>query len=346
MNRPGEPPEPGCPRPRCAPPAHAGPGAGDRAQPPGARGAAARGPRPRPCCPRAQGAAAPPGAAGGSGQPLSPPPSSRLPPSRRCRRHFPRFLLPLQSRGREGAAGAFLPPANFGGTRAPPGAAPRTCSRRAPGGGDFGAPRALAAARPQQEPGSARRPPLSRRSPAMPFHQRTVRAGPPGAAGATLFRSLEQVSARALVRLLAQLADLSRCAGDIFGELEGQAAALGRRTAALHRRLDALLAAAARLDPRRVQIREWLGRRAGVRGLLPPAPWRLGLGVGAPAGGGAETLGFRRGWAAGGVGAEGGRRAGSSTVRPLVRLSVWAAGRRPRGAVDGGGARAVGRGLG
>uniref|UniRef100_A0A9L0I3X9 NHS like 1 n=1 Tax=Equus asinus TaxID=9793 RepID=A0A9L0I3X9_EQUAS len=88
----------------------------------------------------------------------------------------------------------------------------------------------------------------------MPFHQRTVRAGPPGAAGATLFRSLEQVSARALVRLLAQLADLSRCAGDIFGELEGQAAALGRRTAALHRRLDALLAAAARLDPRRVQI--------------------------------------------------------------------------------------------
>lgn len=31
-------------------------------------------------------------------------------PLARCRRHFPRFLLPLQSGGREGAAGSFLPP--------------------------------------------------------------------------------------------------------------------------------------------------------------------------------------------------------------------------------------------
>lgn len=74
------------------------------------------------------------------------------------------------------------------------------------------------------------------------------------AAGAPLFRSLEQVSSHTLVCLLAQLADLSRCAGDIFGELEGQAAALGHRTAELHRRLDALHAAAARLDHRRVKI--------------------------------------------------------------------------------------------
>ncbi|XP_027407485.1 NHS-like protein 1 isoform X3 [Bos indicus x Bos taurus] len=94
----------------------------------------------------------------------------------------------------------------------------------------------------------------------MPFHQRTVeparlrRPEAAGAAGAPLFRSLEQVSSHALVCLLAQLADLSRCAGDIFGELEGQAAALGRRTAALHRRLDALHAATARLDHRRVKI--------------------------------------------------------------------------------------------
>ncbi|KAM5285305.1 NHS-like protein 1 isoform 2-T2 [Hipposideros larvatus] len=94
----------------------------------------------------------------------------------------------------------------------------------------------------------------------MPFHQRTVeparlrRPEAAGAAAAPLFRSLEQVSAHALVRLLAQLADLSRCAGDIFGELQGQAAALGRRTAALHRRLDALHAAAARLDHRGVKI--------------------------------------------------------------------------------------------
>ncbi|KAF6115274.1 NHS like 1 [Phyllostomus discolor] len=95
----------------------------------------------------------------------------------------------------------------------------------------------------------------------MPFHQRTVeparlrRPEAAGAAGAPLFRSLEQVSSHALVCLLAQLADLSRCAGDIFGELEGQAAAVGRRLDAVHRRLDALhAAAAARLDHRRVKI--------------------------------------------------------------------------------------------
>lgn len=118
----------------------------------------------------------------------------------------------------------------------------------------------------------------------MPFHQRTVEparlrrpeAAEAGAAGAPLFRSLEQVSSHALVCLLAQLADLSRCAGDIFGELEGQAAALGHRTAELHRRLDALHAAAARLDHRRVKIREWpAGRGRGTRReVRPDAPGR------------------------------------------------------------------------
>ncbi|KAL6070742.1 hypothetical protein STEG23_010690 [Scotinomys teguina] len=97
----------------------------------------------------------------------------------------------------------------------------------------------------------------------MPFHQRSVEparlrrpeeAAVARAAGAPLFRSLEQVSSHTLVCLLAQLADLSRCAGDIFGELEGQAAALGHRTAELHRRLDALHAATAHLDHRRVKI--------------------------------------------------------------------------------------------
>ncbi|XP_026642032.1 NHS-like protein 1 isoform X1 [Microtus ochrogaster] len=97
----------------------------------------------------------------------------------------------------------------------------------------------------------------------MPFHQRSVEparlrrpeeTAVARAAGAPLFRSLEQVSSHTLVCLLAQLADLSRCAGDIFGELEGQAAALGHRTAELHRRLDALHAATARLDHRRVKI--------------------------------------------------------------------------------------------
>lgn len=129
----------------------------------------------------------------------------------------------------------------------------------------------------------------------MPFHQRTLEparlrrpvAAGAGAAGAPLFRSLEQVSSHTLGCLLAQLADLSRCAGDIFGELEGQAAALGHRTAALHRRLDALHAAAVRLDHRRVKIREWPAGRGRGTGreapgeLLPPAPWRPGVGAGA-----------------------------------------------------------------
>lgn len=130
----------------------------------------------------------------------------------------------------------------------------------------------------------------------MPFHQRTVEparlrgSGAAAGADAPLFRSLEQVSSHTLVCLLAQLADLSRCAGDVFGQLEGQAAALGRRTAALHRRLDALHAAAARLDHRRVKIREWpAGRGRGSRReapgeLLPPAPWRPRPALGPPRG--------------------------------------------------------------
>lgn len=117
----------------------------------------------------------------------------------------------------------------------------------------------------------------------MPFHQRSVEparlrrpeeTAVARAARAPLFRSLEQVSSHTLVCLLAQLADLSRCAGDIFGELEGQAAALSHRTAELHRRLDALHAATARLDHRRVKIREWLvalGRAPRYEGARPAA---------------------------------------------------------------------------
>ncbi|XP_043858227.1 NHS-like protein 1 isoform X2 [Dromiciops gliroides] len=73
-------------------------------------------------------------------------------------------------------------------------------------------------------------------------------------AGGLLFTSLEQVSAHSLVFLLWQLSDLSRCAGDIFAEIEGQAAALGFRAARLHGRLAALQAAAGRLDHRKVKI--------------------------------------------------------------------------------------------
>ncbi|XP_067398416.1 actin remodeling regulator NHS-like [Emydura macquarii macquarii] len=71
-----------------------------------------------------------------------------------------------------------------------------------------------------------------------------------------LFGSLEQVSSRSLVSLLWQLSDLSRCAGDIFGELQSQADAVCRRSARLQRRLGALRALSARLDHRRVKIRE------------------------------------------------------------------------------------------
>uniref|UniRef100_A0A5F8HHA7 NHS like 1 n=1 Tax=Monodelphis domestica TaxID=13616 RepID=A0A5F8HHA7_MONDO len=73
-------------------------------------------------------------------------------------------------------------------------------------------------------------------------------------AGGLLFTSLEQVSAHSLIFLLWQLSDLSRCAGDIFAEIEGQATALGRRAARLHGRLGALQAAASRLDHRKVKI--------------------------------------------------------------------------------------------
>ncbi|XP_048700336.2 NHS-like protein 1 isoform X6 [Caretta caretta] len=73
-------------------------------------------------------------------------------------------------------------------------------------------------------------------------------------AGLLLFGSLEQVSSHSLVSLLWQLSDLSRCASDIFGEIQSQADALCRRSARLQRRLGSLRALSARLDHRRVKI--------------------------------------------------------------------------------------------
>lgn len=221
----------------------------------------------------------------------------------------------------------------------------------------------------------------------MPFHQRTVepaRLRPPeaaGAAGAPLFRSLEQVSSHALVCLLAQLADLSRCAGDIFGELEGQAAALGRRTAALHRRLDALHAAAARLDHRRVKIREWRaapGRGTRWGGVRPAAPSRPLAAPGRLSGIRAESRSPEprprarvRLWGGDGrtrdpavvqVAGACARRSSTLGLRRFLAasmeygnwagpvplscpsLSVWEAERSPGGAVDRGGAKVVGKG--
>lgn len=104
------------------------------------------------------------------GWPFSSPfPFSRRPPSRPCRRHFPRFLLPLQSGGREGAA-ALSCLANFSGThrgrpgigsgnflgRAAPGRSPGgRAGRRAPPGWGLRAvpaPPRLPASSPRQLP--------------------------------------------------------------------------------------------------------------------------------------------------------------------------------------------------
>lgn len=73
------------------------------------------------------------------GRPFSSPfPFSRRPPSRPCRRHFPRFLLPLQSGGREGAAALSCLQTSSGTHRGRPGTAPGTSSAallQSPGGG-------------------------------------------------------------------------------------------------------------------------------------------------------------------------------------------------------------------
>lgn len=93
-----------------------------------------------------------------------------------------------------------------------------------------------------------------------------------------LFGALEQVSSYALVSLLMQLSDLSRCAGDIFGGILSEADSLCHRNSRLQRRLAALEALLARLDHRKVKIRECHP--------APPLPARGGsggTGRGAPA---------------------------------------------------------------
>lgn len=87
------------------------------------------------------------------------------------------------------------------------------------------------------------------------------------------FGALEQVSSYALVSLLMQLSDLSRCAGDIFGGILSEADTLCHRNARLQRRLGALEALLARLDHRKVKIREWLRGAGGCAGFgLSRAP--------------------------------------------------------------------------
>ncbi|XP_071596865.1 NHS-like protein 1 isoform X2 [Heliangelus exortis] len=94
-----------------------------------------------------------------------------------------------------------------------------------------------------------------RGGPATGDHAGTAEGGGGRRRGAVpLFGTLEQVSSYALVSLLMQLSDLSRCAGDIFGGILSEADSLCHRNARLQRRLGALEALLARLDHRKVKI--------------------------------------------------------------------------------------------
>ncbi|XP_043312731.1 basic proline-rich protein-like [Cervus canadensis] len=123
-------------------------------------------------------------------------------PLARCRRHFPRFLLPLQSGGREGVAGSFLPPCKLQRdsrlqlAAAPPARElllelPLAARPGSPGGWKVAAGRQAAAARTLRSPSPRLpgRPPL----PSSPPARRSVpparlaaprRAGDPPALGA------------------------------------------------------------------------------------------------------------------------------------------------------------------
>lgn len=90
-----------------------------------------------------------------------------------------------------------------------------------------------------------------------------------------LFGTLEQVSSYALVSLLMQLSDLSRCAGDIFGGILSEADSLCHRNARLQRRLGALEELLARLDHRKVKIREY--RPSPALGAPPGRCWGWAL---------------------------------------------------------------------
>ncbi|XP_063246339.1 NHS-like protein 1 isoform X2 [Prinia subflava] len=94
-----------------------------------------------------------------------------------------------------------------------------------------------------------------RGSPAPGDHAGAAEGGGGRRRGAVpLFGTLEQVSSYALVSLLMQLSDLSRCAGDIFGGILSEADSLCHRNARLQRRLGALEELLARLDHRKVKI--------------------------------------------------------------------------------------------
>ncbi|XP_064913224.1 NHS-like protein 1 isoform X4 [Columba livia] len=96
---------------------------------------------------------------------------------------------------------------------------------------------------------------VERGGPAPGDHAGSAEGGGGRRRGAVpLFGALEQVSSYALVSLLMQLSDLSRCAGDIFGGILSEADSLCHRNARLQRRLGALETLLARLDHRKVKI--------------------------------------------------------------------------------------------
>lgn len=98
----------------------------------------------------------------------------------------------------------------------------------------------------------------------MPFHERTVeprrlcrlKEEKEAGDGAVLVASLDEVSARALMGLLLQLADVSRHAGDIFRGVQLQAALVFQRSSRIQQRLDVLHSTVCQLNPKQVPIRK------------------------------------------------------------------------------------------
>lgn len=110
----------------------------------------------------------------------------------------------------------------------------------------------------------------------MPFHQRSIEprrvsrlsardgrthggeAGGRKPRRAVLFSAADEVSCHTLTSIIHQLSDLSRHASDIFLGIEMEAAAVFRRSRRIQGRLQSLQDEVLQLDPKKVQIREYL----------------------------------------------------------------------------------------
>ncbi|XP_053566641.1 NHS-like protein 1 isoform X3 [Bombina bombina] len=71
---------------------------------------------------------------------------------------------------------------------------------------------------------------------------------------ALIFNSLQEVSSHSLLAIIRQLSDLSKHAEDIFGGIQGEAVALGQRSAHLQHRLSSLQPKIAHLDHKKVPV--------------------------------------------------------------------------------------------